>query len=296
MRNLLSANFLRLRKSWLFWGTLVFMAGYALWQIRFWVIFGGITVDPIIFDYAGVIGTAAAVWSSLFLGTDYSNGTMRNKLVAGHTRLAVYFAALITNTTVALLQCAAYLAVAFGLGTLFIGLPTMEASRFLSLLAGTLVMTVAFCAIFTAVGMLCAQKTAAAVLCIAGSLVLFGYMSSVDSYLSIPEYSTSVNIFGDQIEVAYTLNDGYVSGTRRAVFQFLDDVVPSGQAVQYMRNREQEEIDPYIAEVLSPEQMETYMQYQRQKADPLPLAAYSLAVAALFTALGAALFQKKDLK
>ena len=96
--------------------------------------------------------------------------------------------------------------------------------------------------------------------------------------------------------MAYTLNDSYVSGTRRAVFQFLDDVVPSGQAVQYMRNRAQEEIDPYIAEVLSPEQMETYMQYQRQKADPLPLAAYSLAVAALVTALGAALFQKKDLK
>ena len=44
MRNLLAANFLRLKKSVLFWGTLAFMAGYALWRMRFWIAFNEVTM------------------------------------------------------------------------------------------------------------------------------------------------------------------------------------------------------------------------------------------------------------
>ena len=295
MRNLLSANFLRLRKSALFWGTLVFMIGYALWQIRFWAAFRQNTIDLMIFDYAGIVGSVAAVWSSLFLGADYSDGTLRNKLVAGHARKTIYFANMVTNIAVALLQCAAYLAVTFSLGILLVGPPTLGIGRILSLIAGTLVMVVAFCAIFTAIGMLCPYKAAAAVVCIAGSFMLFGYMSSVDSYLNIPEYAVRTDTQGDQTIVSFERNDGYVSGTRRAVFEFLDNVLPSGQAVQYMRNRHRE-ADPILADALSEAQMEEVLQHTRPEVAPLPLIAYSLAVTAAATAVGLLLFQRKNLK
>lgn len=296
MRNLLSANFLRLKKGCLFWGTLVFMAGYALWQVRFWIAFHQITIDSMIFDYAGAVGVIAAVWSSLFLGTDYSDGTLRNKLVAGHSRTAIYFANLVTNTAVALLQCAAYLAVTLGLGSLLIGPPRIGAGRLLLLLAGTAITVIAFCAVFTAIGMLCARRTAAVVVCIAGSFVLLGYLSSVDSYLNIPQYSVYIDApENGQASISYHLNDGYVSGTRRAVFEFLDDATPFGQAVQYMRSRKRDELSLPEGD-LSEAQIEEYRQHMRPPVDPLPLMAYSLAVTVLFTTAGLALFRRKDLK
>ena len=296
MRNLLAANFLRLKKSVLFWGTLAFMAGYALWRMRFWIVFNEVTIDPMIFDYAGAVGVVAAVWSSLFLGTDYSDGTLRNKLTAGHSRNAVYLAGLITNTSAALLQCAAYLAVALGSGSFLIGPPRMEAGRLLLLLAGTLVTVIAFCAIFTAVGMLCARKTVTAVVCIAGSFALLGYLSSVDSYLNIPQYSAYIDVpENGAVSVTYELNSGYVSGTRRAVFVFLDDATPFSQAVQYMRSRQRDEIS-LPEDGFSEAQIEEYRQHMRPPVAPLPLMAYSLAVIALSTGAGVALFRRKDLK
>lgn len=296
MRNLLSANFFRLRKSVLFWGTLAFMAGYALWQLRFWTAFREVTIDPMIFDYAGAVSVVAAVWSSLFLGTDYSDGTLRNKLTAGHSRNAIYFAGLITNTSVALLQCAAYLAVALGFGSVLIGPSRMETSRLLLILAGTLVTVIAFCAIFTAVGMLCARKTVTAVVCIAGSFALLGYLSSVDSYLNVPQYSVYIDTSENgAVSVTYNLNSGYVSGTRRAVFVFLNDATPFGQAVQYMRSRQRDEIS-LPEEGFSEAQIEEYRQHMRPPVAPLPLMAYSLVVIALFTTAGVLLFRRKDLK
>lgn len=297
MRNLLSANFLRLKKSVLFWGTLAFMAGHALWQIRFHAAFGQITINPMVFDYAGSVGVTAAVWSSLFLGTDHSDGALRNKLVAGHSRTAIYFANLVTNAAVALLQCAAYLAVTFGLGSLLIGSPRMEASRLLLLLTGTIATTIAFCAVFTAVGMLCARKTVTALICIAGVFLLHGYLSSVDSYLNIPKYSITVEGHDDrEPDVTYEPNEtGYVTGMRRTIFELLDDIVPSGQAVQYMRHWKRE-IPSSFVETLTAEQLEEYKSYTRPEVDPLPLMAYSLGVTALSTAAGVLLFRKKDLK
>lgn len=122
-------------------------------------------------------------------------------------------------------------------------------------------------------------------------------MSSVDSYLNIPKYSTHIDVHADgHADVFYQLNErSYVSGARRAVFEFLNDVVPSGQAVQYMRNRKRD-VDPVSVQGLSAEQLEEYMQYQRPPVDPLPLLAYSLAVTSAVTAAGLFLLRRKDLK
>ena len=43
-----------------------------------------------IFDYAGAVGVVAAVWSSLFLGTDYSDGTLRNNQGLGDSTPDAY--------------------------------------------------------------------------------------------------------------------------------------------------------------------------------------------------------------
>ena len=52
----------------------------------------------------------------------------------------------------------------------------------------------ALAAVFTLAAMLCQNKAVTAVVCIAGSFALLGYLSSVDSYLNIPQYSAYIDV------------------------------------------------------------------------------------------------------
>ena len=89
MGNLIRAHLARLWKSPVFWlGTAVSAAsGALLWFPNA----AGLAVLPPI--------CCAAVFS-LFFGAEYADGTMRNKLAAGHSRETIYLAALTTALAV----------------------------------------------------------------------------------------------------------------------------------------------------------------------------------------------------
>ncbi len=289
---LLRANLLRLRQSKLFWGTLAFMAGYALWNIWERTQLGSATVDGILFDYCLAAGIVSALFSGLFLGTEYGEGTLRNKLMVGHTRFSVYLANLLTTTAVAILYALTYLAVTLGLGSPLLGPPTLPWGRAFSLFLSSLATLAAFCAIYTAVGMLCSRKAVAAVVCLVGAFALFGVMSGVDDQLSVPKYA----IAGEQGEalLVENPNHSYVNEVMRPVYQLLDNALPFGQALQYTRN--QRGVDPAVRELLSAKDFEVYTSHVRPEVDPLPLLLYSLAVTAVTTAAGIVLFDRKGLK
>lgn len=194
------------------------MAGYPLWLIYKWALFRMESVDVMLFDYCVVTGIVSAVFSGLFLGAEYSDGAIRNKLIIGHSRSAIYCSNLLTNIAAALLQCVVYLTVTLGLGIPLLGLPTSEPGRLLLLFAGTLGTVIAFCAVFTAIGMLCSQKAVAAVICIAGSFALFGMMSSVDSYLNIPKYSTHIDVQTDTPTCSISSTSAVTSAARDGRF------------------------------------------------------------------------------
>lgn len=42
-----------------------------------------------------LIGFAIAIFASVYLGNEYSNGTLRNKIVMGHNRIKIYLSNLI---------------------------------------------------------------------------------------------------------------------------------------------------------------------------------------------------------
>ena len=276
MTKLLSANFLRLRKSVLFWGTLALSFAFGLFTVYTRLsdkLHYGIEVqlDSILFFYAMVIGLVSAVFISLFFGTEYSDGSIRNKVVVGQSRLAVYFANLLTGYVVTLLSTAAYLLAVFGLGVPTLGSPTLPAQAFLLNLLGTLAMEAAFCAIFTFVTMNCAKKAVSAVACILLFFALTVASTYVKSRLDANEfivgYYLSVN--GQVTEADMEPNPMYLRGAERAAYEFVYDLLPTGQASQY-----------------------TMMEAQR----PARLALCAAAVCAMFTGAGAALFRRKDLK
>ncbi len=276
MRDLLSANLLRLKKNYAFWGAMGVSFGLALATVidvyRVAQTFGGTTsVDAELFKYAAFIGILAAELIPLFFGTEYSNGAIRNKLIVGQSRLSIYFANLITGFAACVLCSAAYMLGCIALGIPLLGWFTQPPALLFTALIGSLLMMAAFCAIFTFVTMNCAKKSTSVVICLLGTFAAFIWAFVIHSMLEAPEfiqgYEMSVN--GQVVNAVPEPNPNHLTGLKREVYQFLFDLLPSGQSIQY------------CSLVLS---------------DPVRLMGLAAAVCVVFTGAGAALFRRKDLK
>lgn len=283
MRNLLSANFLRLRKSGLFWGLLgvMFALGTAFTLQRFWeqvtyAEFGVLHyIDEAFFNYAMIIGILMAVFIPLFFGAEYNDGGFRNKLAVGHSRLSVYLAHTITAAAVAILFCLAYI-----LAALAVGVPLLNGGLerplpiFLLNLVGSLILAAAYSALFTLVTLNVRQKAVSAVACILGTLVIIFSSFYVRARLSEPEtwFNYGTGETGEITMLEYP-NDRYLRGAERAVYEFIYDFLPMTQSMQY------------------------YSSYSKERTPQTQrMIAYAALFSTLSTAAGAALFRKKDLK
>lgn len=275
MRNLLCANFFRLRKSALFWATLAVSFGIGLMlvfnRLSDRASYGAdISLDQILFGHTVTIGLVGAVFISLFQGAEYSDGGFRSKLAAGHPRTSVYLANLITMAVCCLAFCAACLTTVLAAGIPLIGTSSVPFPVLLPLLAGSLTTAIAFCALFTFVVMNCSRKAVSVVVCVLGVMFMMSLATYLSARLNQPEFIDTIPLVVDGKLVSdIEPNPLYLRGVKREVYQVLDDLLPYGQGLQYMM-------------------------FSATFPERLPL--YSLAVIVLSTGAGAALFRRKDLK
>ena len=285
MTKLLSANFLRLWRNKAFWASAVACillgTGAALGEFQFQVSTGADLSVPEVAQYkallegqffqcASYIGILTAALISLFLGTEYSDGCLRNKVATGCSRTAIYFANLITAFAASLLCLAGHMLSCLAVGVPLLGWFTKSASLIVSAIAGSVFMLAAFCAIFTFLTMNFSRKSTSVVVCLLGVFILLLAAIYLYGRLDAPEHIAGYMISVDGITLSEPeLNPSYLAGTEREVFQFLFDLLPTGQSVQY-----------------------TMLSF----TDPLRLMGLAAAVTAVFSAAGAALFQRKDLK
>lgn len=127
MTKLLSANFLRLKKNKVFWGGLILMAAWGIFMpVKLHMDAAEMNyadrVEDGFFACAMFVGIITAVFCSLFIGTEYNDGTMRNKIIVGGKRSAIYLAGAAVSCVAGLAMCAAYL-----LPYLCVGMPLMGA-------------------------------------------------------------------------------------------------------------------------------------------------------------------------
>ncbi len=220
MRKLLFSNFFRLSKSKLFRGEIVFMilsgiiaALGTFAQYKIHLVYGQIiTLDRVFYGYSLLIGILTAILSSLFLGTEYSDGTMRNKVICGHRKINIYFSNLITIILAALLLCAVYLVTVTVVGTPFVGFVKQSCEDILLKLLGSMVLVIAYSSIFTLISMVCVDKTVSAVISVLGV-----------AFFSI---------------IAWQLNDytDWQDSPGTPVYlclAFFHSFLPTGQAIQY---------------------------------------------------------------
>lgn len=229
------------------------------------------TPDTACFLYADLVPILLSVLTALFIGSEYSDGTMRNKCIVGHRRGSIYLANLLVCMAAGVFLCAAYLIPYLCLALPLLGSFTASAQTVLLFIALTLALSFAFVSCFTLTAMLTQSKAHTAAACILRvfSLLLAGVY--ITSALSEPEYyaANSYTENGVTVEAPEERNPNYLTGTKRQIYEFLQDFTPGGQALQ-------------LAGL--------------QAEHPAQLALYSGTILLLTTCCGILVFRRKDLK
>ncbi len=282
MNNLFWANIIRLWKSRLMGLGIAVFAGLALALcIDQYTYFGEFMIlDGIFWGYVYIAGIPVSVLAGLFLGVEYGDGTIRNKLIAGHKRSTVYLANFLAVFAASLMMSLAYIGVICAVGIPMSGGLTSDWQIIVLMLFESVLTLGAVSAIFTMVGMLWQNKAVSAAVCI---LLAFGLQMltiSVHSKLAAKEfyegnvYTSDVNSDGEieMVSLEGQRNPEYVGGTKRVVYEFIYDFNPVSQGLQIA--------DMYAAH---PKHMGL-----------LPL--YSLIIIFGVTGEGIWLFGRKDLK
>lgn len=281
MNKLLRANFTRLWKNKLFWGCIIFMFADAVnTVVSQFITFkrnGGerslYFTERLALDQTVAVSIITAIFVGLFIGTEYSNGTMRNKLIIGHSRMAIYFSNLAVCIAAAVMIHVTYVATALLGGLIAFGNIFTQMDVFIKLFAVSLIVVTAFAAMLLPISTHITSKSAGVTTTIMLTLVLLIFAVMISQGLSEPEVYEAYTIIdanGEEIYEPEMKNPFYVSGVQRKVYEVLYDVLPTCHAAR--------------------------IQLDDMPENPAVIPLWSAAVIVVTTACGAVFFRRKDLK
>ena len=240
MRKLITANFFRFRKdrfSWCVVGIIVILslvnvfnsarsyeamadAGYIL------------SLEDYYFNQAPLIGAFLALLISMFLGTEFSEGTIRNKLCIGHKRNEIFLSNFISCAFATIALTAVWLltsALLFGL----IGPLEMEVSKFIGCIFVAMGFAVSFASLYTVIGSLSSNKAMTIIYTFAAFIILAMAASALYDRLCEPEMNEimTYNNYGAIVMQKSAPNPLYLSGMIRTVCEVALELLPTGQAL-----------------------------------------------------------------
>ena len=281
MANLLSANFYRLFRSKVFYvGILaaVVVEVYSLLTGYQSTLLEGLGLENKFFLYPILLVIEMPAFCGLFFGAEYSGGTLRSKLTAGIPRWKLYAANLVTGAVVSLAFSATAIVTGLALVFLLIGGFQLETGILAGYFLCSLAVGVASAAFAAMVALLVPNRAIGLVI---GVLVAFSLLF-VGQYLvqglAQPELTREHEpVLQNGVVVGYASspdapmvpNPRYVGGALRTVYTFLLHFMPMGQC--------------FLVSFLGLE-------------EPWKLMVGAALFTALTTAVGLAIFQKKDVK
>ena len=241
MRKLLSAGFMRLWKSRVFW--LVLLGAVAIPAIMVYAEYQSFQRLPTLlalpeeamFNVIPIMVFICPVLISMFLGTEYSDGTIRNKLVCGHRRMDIYLSGLVVCSAASVVMLLVVYAVSFFLTLTFSTEIQMPAWQILYIIFCSVMVTAAFSAICVLVVMNIQKKATGVVVSLVLMILMTFGSSYIDSQLREPETNYGAMVMHENGQVEFLgeePNPLYISGTQRVVLELALDAIPVGQAMQ----------------------------------------------------------------
>ena len=274
MRKLLSANFMRLRKEKVFWILFCFMCGLGIVipitiktdEIRTGMV---ASINNAFGPCAMFIDIVMAVFCSFFVGQEYSDGTIRNKIISGKKRTDIYLANFFTCSIVSVMMCCAFFLICLCVGIALLGGFSVDIKIALQLFLTVIFLSFAFSAIYNLTAMSSSNKAVTAVICILLAFLFIFIGMQLNQMLSQPETVSGMMVEEGGMVYEEFPNPNYLNAEAHKVVQFAYDFIPGGQIAQCV------EMD----------------------AVNLPLLpVYSSIIALAATGIGLLIFKKKDLK
>ena len=282
MTKLLRAGFARLFKDKVFWICSAVMAVYGidisldryLSSVKFDMYHPA--PDDIVFVVLAYGAIVYAIFTALFVGREYSDGTIRNKFIVGHTRISVFLSTFIVAAVGNVIISLSYI-----LPAAIIAIPAIGWFEHSEYIVGItfialIILAVAYTAIYTVLALLNSNKAVNVVVCVVLSLALLIAGNALLSALHEPEFYSPAAVYemddnGDIVhaDAPEVPNPYYISGVKRQVYQVIADILPGGQSAQL----------PFL-----------------QSDHPDILALWSLAVIFVTNCIGILLFSRKDIK
>ena len=276
MRNLLSAGFARLWRSKILWLSCLFLAGTTV--IAVWTRYS----ERVQYGYSSNLDTAFAYYvtfivflipvvCALFIGTDFADGTIRNKMVCGHSKSSLYLSNLILCSVGSLIMCTAAVVPGLCVGLPLLGGFNMGWTRAILFFIGVYTLSLVWSALSTLLAMLVSNRTISVVAALFLSLALGIAGAYLEDRLEAEPTITGFTVIveGEVFEGEEYPNPAYLpEGPVRNAFQFLSDFTPGGQTVQHIKTAKHPEV----------------------------LMAYDAVLFVIVTAAGLALFRRKDLR
>lgn len=227
--------------------------------------------EGMMFGFSGVSLFTSGAFAAMFLGEEYSDNTIRNKLIIGKTRTQIFFANTITTVIGGLCMLAAEkifpLSIAIFGGAEKLSMSTEDFA--LGILIYVCAVT-ASCVFFSAIETLVTKQSSAVVLTLALTIIAYIVSPMINNKLEVPQTIT-INVNdenGQFVEEREEANPDAVTGVPRVVLETVYNTLSFGQLTQITRNTDAR---PF-----------------------LPL--YSLGTVVVTMGVGALMYRRKDLK
>ena len=203
-----------------------------------------VTLDRMVFLPLSLYGVVAGAFAGLFLGQEFSEGTIRNKIIAGCGKEQVYLSGFLAAAGGALVLYASAVAVTAAAGSLLFATAKPLSDFLVFGLLGALC-CLGYVSVFCLITMLRRSRSVSAVLCMLLAVVLLLTAMYINLQLTQEEYisqfstttqsgDVSVSIIEENVEPEVTMvpNPHYLTGIKRQAAELLQDLNPTGQAVQ----------------------------------------------------------------
>lgn len=229
-------------------------------------------IDGPLFAASMLLMIILAVFMGIFISTEYSDGTIRNKIITGHKRSHIYLSKLIVCGTAGVAMNLYFVFLMLLFGNLLLEDSVMPLRDLILFSACSSLFLIAAVALYLLLGMLIQHKAANAVVILLLSFGMLYTAMSLDYSLTAPEYYDAYTYVdqntGETENIPRRKNHRYPRGIKRKIYEKLYVSIPGCQIHQ--------------------------VQVQEKK-NLAESSAYALLVIILSTGAGIVLFQRKDL-
>ena len=277
MYKLIKAGWFRLKKDTIFFLFMFLSILIAIFTlIKYKTSWGYVILDEIMNEFITYIGLFIAIFVSIFVGKEHSEGIIRNKIIAGHSRMSIYLSNLIITVIAAIICELIYIIITLLIGIPFFGTLRMNFYDFLLNILCTFLIIISFCSIYNFITMICSEITISTIINILIFIIMFILASSLGYVVHSSKYINNTYIEnGVEHIISQEINPNYPGDEKVELAKIFYLAIPQGQASELMRSND----------VI--------------KLDTIPLynlIIYSVIIILIINSIGLWLFSRKELK